>query len=381
MMTHIRFALLATGFAMMALPAQAQNITSQDWGTTPKGEKVALYDLKGAGGLEARITNFGGRVVNLYVPNAHGSQSDVELGLDDLASYLQRGGAFGAVIGRYVGRISHGGSFPLNGKTYQLEKATPDAKFVIHGGTAGFSNKVWTVAMKDGPEPSLVLTLNSPDGDGGFPGALNVTVTYTVTRNNELRIDYRAAAVDKPTVANLTNHSYFALQGEGNGDISDQTLTVFADKFTPADADNLETGEILPVAGTPFDFRKGTRLGDVLHSSFPQIAMRGGLDINMVINGKPGTLRPAARLSDPHTGIVMDVSTTQPCVQLYSDGIGDRTVIGKGGKTYRTFYSMSLETQNYLDMMNQPTFPANPPAVLVPGKPLHAVTVFRFSHA
>jgi aldose 1-epimerase len=367
--------------AALGGPAHAQNITRQDWGATDKGEKVELFTLKGAKGLEARITNFGGRVVNLYVPNAHGGKTDVELGFDDFQSYYRKDNIYGALVGRYVGRISHGGSFPLNGKTYQLEKTDPAAKNVIHGGTAGFHNKVWTPKIQDGPEPSLILTLESPDGDGGFPGKLAVTVTYTVTRNNALKVDYHAEAIGGPTVANLTNHSYFALQGEGNGDISDQTLTVFADKFTPADADNLETGEILPVAGTPFDFRKGTRLGDVLHSSFPQIAMRGGLDINMVINGKPGTLRPAARLSDPHTGIVMDVSTTQPCVQLYSDGIGDRTVIGKGDKTYRSFYSMSLETQNYLDMMNHPTFPANPSAVIVPGKPLHEVTVFRFSHA
>ena len=145
----------------------------------------------------------------------------------------------------------------------------------------------------DGEEPSLTLTLESPDGDGGFPGALTTTVTYTITRNNELKLDYRAAAVDRPTVANLTNHSYFALQGEGNGDISEQTIQVFADKYTPADADNLETGEILPVDGTPLDFRKPVRLGDVLHSAFPQIAMRQGLDMNFVVNGKPGTLRPA----------------------------------------------------------------------------------------
>jgi len=157
-------------------------------------------------------------------------------------------------------------------------------------------------------------------------------------------------------------------------------LQVFADKYTPADADNLQTGQILPVEGTPLDFRKAVRLGDVLHSRFPQIAMREGLDVNMVINGKPGTLRPAARLSDPNAGIALEVLTTQPCMQLYSDGIGRRTVIGKGGKIYRAFYAMSLETQNYLDAVNHPEFPATPSTILVPGQPLHEVTIFRFSN-
>jgi aldose 1-epimerase len=365
---------------LLAGPVEAQNITSQKWGTADKGEQVDLFTLKGANGLQARITNFGGRIVNLYVPNRQGSKTDVELGFDDFAAYFRKDSIYGALVGRYVGRISHGGSFPLNGRTYQLEKPTPDAKFVIHGGTAAFSNKVWTAKMHDGEEPSLTLTLESPDGDGGFPGALTTTVTYTVTRSNELKLDYRAMAVAGPTVANLTNHSYFALQGEGNGDISEQTIQVFAAKYTPADADNLETGEILSVDGTPLDFRKPVRLGDVLHSGFPQIAMRQGLDMNFVIDGEPGTLRPAVKLNDPHTGITMEISTTQPCVQLYSDGIGDRSVVGKAGKTYRSFYAMSLETQNYLDAVNHPNFPATPSTVVMPGKPLHEVTVFKFSH-
>ena len=379
---NVRLHILAAACAAALLtgPAYAQSITSQKWGATDKGEPVALFTLTGAHGLQARITNFGGRIVNLYVPNREGSKTDVELGFDDFASYLKKDNIYGGLVGRYVGRISHGGSFPLNGKTYQLEKPDPNAKFVIHGGTAAFSNKIWSAKMHDGEEPSLTLTLDSPDGDGGFPGALTTTVTYTITRNNELKLDYRAVAVGRPTVANLTNHSYFALQGEGNGDIAEQTIQVFADKYTPADADNLETGEILPVDGTPLDFRKPVRLGDVLHSAFPQIAMRQGLDMNFVVNGKPGMLRPAVKLSDPHTGITMDVSTTQPCIQLYSDGIGDRSVVGKGGKTYRSFYAMSLETQNYLDAGNHPSFPTTPSTVIRPQSPLHEVTVFKFSH-
>jgi aldose 1-epimerase len=368
---------VSTGLAAVTLiivPAHAANISVQDWGQTAKGEVVQLYTLKGAHGLEAQITNYGGVIAKLLVSTKDGKKVDVELGYDDFNGY-RRGGVYGAIIGRYVGRISHGGSFALDGKTYQLQKANPNAKFVIHGGTAGFQNKLWHAEMHDGVEPSLSLTVASPDGDGGFPGLLVTTVTYTVTRDNSLKLDYRANSTG-PTVANLTNHSYFAIQGEGNGDISNQSLQVFSDRFLPQDADNLVTGEILPVEGTPFDFRKPVRLGDVLTSSFPQIAMRAGLDIAMLINGKPGVLRPAAVLSDPSTGIVMKVSTTQPAMQLYSDGVGNRTSIGKGGKTYKTFYSMSLETEGYLDAVNHSNFPSSE---VRPGEPLHEVTLFTFS--
>ncbi|MFO1246679.1 MAG: aldose epimerase family protein [Alphaproteobacteria bacterium] len=372
-MQGIKSALAFAAFLTAASSAHAANISAADWGTTADGRKIQLFTLTGPNGLEAKITNFGGMIVTLMVPNKQGGKTDVELGFDDAASY-QKGSVFGAVIGRYVGRVSKGGSFSIDGKTYQLEKSSPDAKFVIHGGTAAFSKKLWQAQMKDGPEPSLVLTLVSPDGDGGFPGEMTTVMTYTLTRDRALRIDYKATS-DRPTIANLTNHSYFALQGEGNGDISSQTLQVFADRYLPQDADNLVTGEIAKVDGTPFDFRKPVRLGTVLNSPFDQIAMRGGLDICMLINGKPGTMRPVARLADPGTGIVMDVSTTQPAVQLYSDNIGTRTQIGKGGKTYRTFYSMSLETEGYLDAINHPNFPSK---LVAPGQPLHEVTEFRF---
>jgi aldose 1-epimerase len=370
-------AVIAAGcFAMLSSgAAQAANITAQDWGTTQSGEKVSLFTLKSGAGLEARITNYGGRIVSLMVPNKQGGTTDVQLGYDDFAAYEKAGDFYGALVGRYVGRIGHGGSFTLNGKTYQLEKKDPNAPFVIHGGTAGFNRKLWKAVAHDGPEPSLTLTLVSPDGEAGFPGVLTTTVTYTVTRDNALRLEYRATS-DRPTVANFTNHAMFALQGEGKGDVSDQTMQIFADRFTPADAGNLVTGEILPVDGTPADFRKPIRVGDVQHSTWPQIAMRKGIELEMVINGAPGTLRPAARMSDPHTGIVMDVSTTHPCVVVWGHLIGDRTVTGKGGKIYRNFDAMSFETQGYLDAVNHPNFPST---VVTPQKPMHEVTVFKFS--
>jgi len=362
--------------ALLCGSAQAANITVQDWGVTDKGVPVQLYTLKGARGLEARVSNFGAVLADLIVPTKDGRKVDVLLGFDDFKGY-ERGGIYGGLVGRYVGRISKGGSFTLNGKTHQLQKANANAKFVIHGGTAAFHKKLWHAEMKDGPEPSLMLTMASPDGDGGFPGLLVTTVTYTMTHDNGLRIDYQAASPDV-TVANLTNHAYFALQGEGNGDIANQTLQVFANRFTPQDADNLVTGEIASVDGTPFDFRKPVRLGTVLNSPHPQVAMRGGLDISMIVNGKAGELRPAAKLSDPGTGIVMEVLTTQPAIQLYSDNIGNRTSVGKGGKTYRNHYSMSLETEGYLDAVNQPQFPSS---TIGPGKPMHETAIFRFGIA
>jgi|GEM_PF-304488 len=372
----MRIAAASVGLLMLAAtPVFAANITAKDWGTTQKGETVQLFTLKGAKGLEAHITNFGGVIVDLLVPAKGGRKPDVMLGYDDFKAY-ERGGVYGAIIGRYVGRIGHGGTFPFEGRTVQLQKPNANAKFVIHGGTASFQKKLWHAEMVDGREPSLILTIASPDGDGGYPGMLVTTVTYTVTRNNELKLDYSAVSTG-PSIANLTNHAYFALQGEGNGDISNQTMQVFADRFLPQDADNLVTGEITKVDGTPFDFREARKLGPPMASTHPQVTMRGGLDIAMLINGKVGTLRPAAKLSDPGTGIVMDVLTTQPALQLYSDNVG-RPSTGKGGKSYGNHFSMSLETEGYLDAVNHPDFPTTE---VRPGKPLHEITVFRFSQA
>lgn len=359
----------------LAPSAAAGEITRAPWGTTTKGEAVEIYTLRGEGGLEARITTFGAIVVELRVPNANGSTTDVMLGYDDLASY-EKGGVYGAIIGRFANRIGKGGSFPLEGRTIQLERANPDQATVIHGGTAGFHKKVWRAQARDGAEPSLELSVVSPDGDGGFPGTLATTLVYTVTRDNALKLEFHATS-DRPTVANLTSHAYFALQGEGQGDVSRQRLQVFADHYTPSDAANLPTGEIASVAGTPLDLRRPALLRDVLASSFGQIAQRQGLDINMIVNGTPGTLRPAARLIDPATGIAMDVVTTQPGVQIYSTNV-TRTVVGKGGKAYGNHAAMCFETQHYPDSPNRPEFPST---VVTPSKPLHETTVFRFSLA
>ena len=365
---------IACILVLTAVPeARSDNITKTDWATTPEGQKVDLFTLTGAGGLTARITDFGGVIVSLMVPDRNGHKADVVLGGDDLTFYL-KGGPAAAIIGRYANRIGSNGTFPLNGKTIQLERTTPGQKIVIHGGTAPFARKVWQATMHDGPEPSLALNLVSPDGDGGFPGTLAATVTYTVTRNNSLRLDYRATT-DKPTVVNLTNHAYFSLGGAGRGDVMDQRLQIFADRYAVSDADGLPTGEIAQVAGTPLDFRHPVRVGDILDVPFTQIAQRNGLDINLILIGRPGTLRPAVRLMDPASGRVLEVSTTQPGVQVYSDNVTGTTV-GKGGKLYGNRYALCFETQHYPDSPNHPNFPSTE---LTPSKPLHEVTVFKFS--
>jgi len=370
-----KIALVSLGIVGCQTPVSAQVVERRIWGKSGDGQVIELFTLKGRGGVTAEIANLGGRIISLKVPNKQGTSTEILLGPDDLAFYLRPGIYYGAIVGRYAGRISNGGRFTLEGKTYQLEKDSPDAKFVLHGGNSGFERKIWAASVPKSNEPTLVLTHTSPNGDGGFPGTLDVTVTYTITDANELRIDYRAKS-DRPTIANFTNHSYFALQGEGNGDVSNQTLQVFADKFTPANVDNLMTGEILPVDGTPADFRKPVRIGDVLHADYPQIAMRDGLELNMIVNGPAGTLRPAARLSDPTTGIVLDISTTQPCLLVYSYNIGDGTRPGKDGKVYRARYAISPETEGFLDAPNHPNFPQ---AIVTPAKPMHEVTVFKFS--
>jgi len=369
----IRLAVCVALAAELAAATEPRSIVRREWGTTARGERADLYTLTGRGGLEARITNFGAVIVGLDAPDRRGGKTDVVLGYDDLASY-ERGGVYGAVIGRFANRIGNDGRFPLDGRVVQLERANPSQKVVLHSGASGFQKRVWRAEPRDGAEPSLRLTLVSPDGDGGFPGTLTASVTYTVTRDNALRLEYRATT-DRPTIANLTNHAYFALQGEGRGDITHQRLELSADRYTPATPDNLPTGELASVAGTPLDFRTPVRLGDVLDSSFEQIALRRGLDLNFVITGRAARLRRAARLTDPDTGIVMEVLTTQPGIQVYTTNVG-RPTIGKGGKPYGNHAAICLETQHYPDSPNRPEFPST---VITPTTPLHEVTVFAFS--
>ena len=364
-----------------AAPAKIKaGIRSQDWGTTQKGEKVQLFTLTGKGGMVARITNFGGVVVDLIVPDRHGKPVNVVLGFDDFASY-EKGGVYSALIGRYTNRLSL--KFPVDGKMY--EQPAPPARpgsaprtYIQHGGSNGFQKRIWDAVAHDGPEPSLTLTLKEADGTGGFPGNIIVTVTYTVRADNTLALDYKGTT-DKPTVMNLTNHFYFNLNG-GAKDISDEKLTLFSSRYQPFDTNAMPTGVIAPVTGTPYDFTKPVRMGERL--SLPDVVQVVGNDVRIpgydtafLTDGVVGQLRPAARLDDPDTGIVMVTFTTQPGLELYTDNINTQ-IKGRKGALYGNHWAISLETQRAADTPLHPNFTS---AEVRPEKPLHEVTEYRFS--
>jgi aldose 1-epimerase len=309
-------------------------------------------------------------LVALTMPDRDGHYGDVVEGYDSLADYLshEKGGSYGALLGRYANRIA-GAHFTLEGKDVQLTPSGGGNS--IHGGPVGFGKRVWMATPHDGRNPSLTLELTSVDGDQGFPGTLHATVTYTLTANT-LRIEYRATT-DKPTVANLSNHSFFNLQNRG--DIRGYEVQLFADAFTPSGAGLVPTGEIAPVTGTPFDLTKPTVIGPRLASSDPQIVLAGGFDHNMVIRGGPGTLRIAARVHDPLSGRIVEAWTTQPGMQFYTANTA-KAVTGKGGVAYGKYTALCLETQHYPNSPNQPNFPSTE---VTPDKPLYEITEFRFS--
>jgi len=372
-------AMLAAGLATPACAAKA-GISGEDWGTTQKGEKVRLYTLTGKGGMVARITNFGGVVVDLIVPDRHGKPVNVVLGYDDLVSY-EKDGVYSALIGRYTNRLSF--KFPVDGKIYEQPAPPPrpgqsPRPYIQHGGSNGFQKRVWEAVAHDGLEPSLALTLKEADGTGGFPGNITVTVTYTVRADNSLVLDYKGTT-DKPTVMNLTNHFYFNLNGGGK-DISDERLTLFSGRYQPFDANAMPTGVIAPVAGTPYDFTKPVRIGDRLAlRDVTQTVADGvsipGYDTAFLTDGVVGQLRPAARLDDLDTGIVMVTFTTQPGLELYTDNINNQ-VKGRKGALYGNHWAISLETQRAADTPNHPNFTS---AEVTPDRPLHEITEYRFS--
>jgi len=340
------------------------------FGTMPDGTTIDIFTLQ-QGAMKVRVMNYGARIVSLEVPDRNGKVADVVLGFDSLAPYMVKNPYFGAIVGRYANRIGHG-TFVLDGKRYDLPKNDGDNS--LHGGTQGFDSRVWTAhVIPDGVE----FTLVSKNGDQGYPGMLTARVRYTLTAHT-LQIEY-FATTDADTVLNLTNHSYFNLAGEDQGNVLDQVLTIPADRYTPINAGLIPTGQLAPVAGTPFDFRKPTAIGKRIGEDNEQLRFGKGYDENFVLNqtgGNSSALHEAARALDPKSGRVLVVETTQPGVQFYSGNMLDGTVRGKHGYAYQKHDAFCLETQHFPDSPNKPEFPSTE---LKPGQTFHSITQYRFS--
>ncbi|MGA3188384.1 MAG: aldose epimerase family protein [Bryobacteraceae bacterium] len=347
-------------FALIGTMHGATKLVSGDFGKTREGVSVRIFTLTNKHGMEATITNYGGRVVSLKVGGV-----DVVLGFDSLEGYLNDNPYFGALIGRYANRIGHA-QFTLDGVLYKVPKNDGDNS--LHGGTRGFDKVVWT--PRELPDGGLELTYLSKDGEEGYPGNCKVTVIYHLTDGNELKIDY-AASTDKDTVVNLTNHSYFNLGG--GGDVLGHVLTLNADRFTPVDGGLIPTGVLKPVAGTPFDFRKATAIGARIEKDDEQLRLGKGYDHNWVLNKKAFELSLAARVEA--SGRVMEVWTTQPGIQFYTGNFLDGTIKGKGGKVIARRSALCLETQHFPDSPNKPKFP---PVVLKPGMDFKSTTIYKF---
>jgi aldose 1-epimerase len=365
-------AILSACTAGQAPPAEPAGVTKQPFGALPSGQAVDLYTLA-AGTTRVTVTPYGAILASIVTPDRDGRPGDIVLGFEGIEGYVTSNPYFGAVVGRYGNRIGNA-RFILDGQTYELAKN--NGPNTLHGGVRGFDKVLWTAREVQGPADAAALELQyvSADGEEGFPGTLTATVTYTLTAANELRIDYRATT-DKPTVVNLTNHSYFNLAGQGRGDILDHRVTLHAERFTPVDATLIPTGELRPVAGTPFDFRSPTRIGSRIDADDEQIRYGLGYDHNFVVDGTPGVLRPAARVVSPASGRSLEVLTTEPGIQFYSGNFLDGSVTGKGGSVYGRRTAFCLETQHYPDSPNKPQFPS---VVLRPGETYQSTTIFRF---
>ncbi|MBI3649720.1 MAG: galactose mutarotase [Acidobacteria bacterium] len=354
----------------MAIHAQLP-IQKAAFGNTADGQAVDLYTLTNATGIEAKITNYGGIVVALKVPDRQGKLEDVVLGYDNLAGYLTRTPYFGALIGRYGNRIAKG-RFTLNGHDYKL--AHNDGENHLHGGRKGFDKVVWQAVESQGENgAALKLSYLSQDGEEGYPGNLAVTVIYTLTHENELKIDY-AATTDQATVINLTNHSYFNLAGRGS--ILNHELRLNAERFTPVTVGLIPTGEVRSVKRTPMDFTQPTPIGARLDESYEQLILARGYDHNWVLNLSSARLRFAASVAEPTSGRVLEVFTEEPGVQFYTGNFLDGSITGKGGEVYQQRYGFCLETQHFPDSPNHPEFPTT---VLNPGQRYATTTVYKFS--
>ncbi len=346
--------------------AASTTLDSVVWGKTEAGEEVKLFTLRNANGMEAKITNWGGFIVSLKVADKNGQFADVALGFDSLEGYLAKNPFFGCITGRYANRIG-GAKFKIDGVEHQV--TANSGKNHIHGGKIGFDKKVW--AAKEITN-GVALSYTSTDGEEGFPGTLNCTVSYTLTPDNGLQIDYQATT-DKPTVLNLTNHCYFNLGGEGSGDILGHELTIPTDQITATDDDLITTGEIVSIKGTPLDFTTPHTIGERIGADFKPLIQGIGYDHNYVLAGSG--LKLAAIAKDPQSGRVMTVRTTEPGVQLYT-GNHLKDPVGKSGHVYGKRHGFCLETQHYPDSPNKPNFPS---VILRPGESFRSTTIYQFS--
>jgi len=380
-MLQPRFLLSALGLSLMiaTLPTYATGLSSEHkaFGKTNDGTPVEQYILRNSHGLQATVITYGATLQSLKVPDRNGKAEDIVLGFDNVQGYQAGTAYFGATIGRYGNRLANG-AFELDGQHYQVPKN--DGPNSLHGGTQGFDKHVWKAEpSKTDDSVGVTLTYLSKDGEMGFPGNMKTEVTYSLTEKNELRIEYKAST-DKPTVLNLTNHSYFNLAGAGNGDVLKQLVTLHADHYTPVNDKLIPTGELLAVSGTPMDFTQPTAIGKNIKADHPQLKFaepkQGGFDFNWALDAEGDVGQLAADVLDPASGRRLQLYTTEPGVQFYTSNFLDGTVKGKAGKVYPHWGAFTLETQHYPDSPNLSNFPSTR---LDPGKTYTQSTLFKFS--
>jgi aldose 1-epimerase len=364
------------GLMTLSMAAHAGTTAKREtFGTMPDGQPVEAVVLTNAHGLSARVIAYGASLQSLRVPDRDGHVADIVLGYPSLKGYLEKPQYFGATVGRYANRIAKG-RFVLDGHTYQVP--VNDGPNSLHGGTRGFDKVLWTITAvsHDADKASVTLTYVSPDGDMGYPGKLSVTAVYTLDDQDQLSIRY-GATTDKPTIVNLSNHTYWNLAGEGSGSVMDQRLTIAADAFLPIDATSIPTGQLRKVEGTPFDFRQPKPIGRDIRTADPQLLNGRGYDHNWVVSRTPAPApRMVARVEDPHSGRVLTLSSDQPGLQFYSGNFLDGTTVGTGGHVYRQGDAFVLEPQLYPDTPNQPSFGS---ARLDPGHEYRNQIVYRFT--